>query len=94
MVPLIGMSQSHKGHDVYEILQAPALARTLSTFDSFIHKCMQKKRTLNITQGTSTVLIQQILKWPWVQIAVLNSWAIETQQPTFLKQKLLQYPIC
>ena len=53
-----------------------------------------EKRTLNITQGTSTVLIQQILKWPWVQIAVLNSWATETQQPTFLKQKLLQYPIC
>ena len=40
---LIGMSQPHKEHDVYEILQPLALARTLSTFDS---ECMQKIRTL------------------------------------------------
>ena len=43
---LIGKSQPHKGHDVYEILEPPALTRTLSTFDRSVHKCMQKIRIL------------------------------------------------
>ena len=103
---LIGMSKPHKGHDVCEILQPPALAKTLSTFDSSVYKCMQKIRTLIFevednkqqkkgnTHGTSMALTLLILKLPWGQMAALSSWAIEANQPTFLKQKSLQYPIC
>ena len=66
-----------------------------TTFDSSVHECMQKIRTLIFkvednkqqkTHGTSTVLTLQILKWPWVQMAALSSWAIEAHQPTFLKK--------
>ena len=51
-----------------------------------------EKRTFNITHGTSTVSILQILKWPWVQMAVLDSWAIETQQPIFSNKSYCNIP--